>query len=229
MGVIAALCLAIPPKGWLPTGWKPPTLSKGTEASRDFTFGETARTPQFWALYAAYFCGAFAGLMVIGHIAGHGRDAGLLPMQAAMAVSMLALMNAITRIVTGIIADKVGSKILLVVYFILQAASMLALYPAGPSVIALAVVASFIGWNYGAMFTLFPATCLQYFGPTAQGSNYGLLFTAWGLAGFAGPYIGGLLKDFTGTYASPFIVAAIMLVIPVIIFILLKPPAKKSA
>ena len=78
------------------------------------------------------------------------------------------------------------------------------------------------------MFTLFPATCLQYFGPKAQGSNYGLLFSAWGLAGFAGPYVGGWLKDTSGTYYVPFIVGAVVVAISVIITATLKPPVKKA-
>ena len=93
MGIFSAFCLQNPPAGWKPQGWEPPSLplnSQATEkrslAVRDHTFPETIRTPQFWLLYMAYFCGCFAGLMVIGHIAGHGRDAGLEPMQAAFAV-----------------------------------------------------------------------------------------------------------------------------------------------
>jgi OFA family oxalate/formate antiporter-like MFS transporter len=78
------------------------------------------------------------------------------------------------------------------------------------------------------MFTLFPAACLAYFGPTAQGSNYGLLFTAWGFAGFAGPWVGGYLKDTTGTYYMPFIIGAIVVAVSVIISATLKPPATKD-
>jgi hypothetical protein len=33
------------------------------------------KRPQFWLLWVAYFCGSFAGLMVIGLIAKHGIDA----------------------------------------------------------------------------------------------------------------------------------------------------------
>ncbi|HVO85357.1 MAG TPA: MFS transporter, partial [Syntrophobacteria bacterium] len=99
----------------------------------------------------------------------------------------------------------------------------------GNNALMLWVVAALIGWNYGAMFTLFPATCLQYFGPTAQGSNYGLLFTAWGFAGFAGPWVGGWLKDVSGTYYIPFIVGAVVVAVSVLVIAITKPPAKISA
>ena len=93
---------------------------------------------------------------------------------------------------------------------------------------ALWAVAALIGWNYGSMLTLFPATCLQYFGPTAQGSNYGLLFTAWGFAGFAGPWMGGWLKDASGTYLAPFAIAGGMVALAVVILALIGAPEKKT-
>ncbi len=148
-------------------------------------------------------------------------------MLAAAAVSALAITNAAVRILIGAVADRVGTKLSLLIVFSLQAIAMALLYPAGPSAVLLGIIAGIIGWNYGAMFTLFPATCLQYYGPTAQGANYGLLFTAFGLAGFAGPLVGGLLKDVTGAYYVPFIAGASVVALSVLISLFLKPPPAK--
>ncbi len=230
MGLLSAACLSVPPKGWKPKGWTPPAPSADqgvVKETRDFTFSETIRTPQFWMLYVGYFCGAFAGLMVIGHIAGHGIDSGLQPMQAAMVVSTLAVFNAATRILIGYAADKFGAKASLVTIMAVQVAAMALLYPAGKDVVFLGVIAALIGWNYGAMFTLFPSTCLHYYGPTSQGANYGLLFTSFGFAGFVGPYVGGMLKDITKSYYVPFIVGAVVVAIAVLMIALVKAPAKK--
>jgi len=230
MGIISALCLSNPPAGWKPAGWKPrqPQSTKRHLVYRDYTFSEAIRTYQFWMLYLAYFCGCFAGLMVIGHVAGHGTDSGLTSMQAAMAVSALAIFNAVTRIIIGYIADRIGVKIALTIILVLQVAAMLLLYPAGADVMFLVIVAAIIGWNYGGLFTLFPSACLQYYGPTSQGANYGLLFTAFGLAGFCGPLVGGLLKDATGTYYIPFIAGALVVAVSVVATALSKPPARKE-
>ena len=254
MAVLAASCLQTPPPGYRPAGWNPPTATSGgapTESFRDFTYEETRRTPQFWLLWVAYFCGSFAGLMVIGLIAKHGIDAmslaykakeGLAPlaqvppaaakdiaMAAATAPSALAIFNAAVRIMIGPLADRIGTKKIFVTLFSLQVVAMLALFPAGKSVIPLAACASLIGWNYGAIFTLFPATLLQYYGPTNQGSNYGLLFTAWGIAGFCGPYLGGKLHAVTGSFLVPFSVSAVVLGVAAVILLLLKAPEKKRA
>jgi OFA family oxalate/formate antiporter-like MFS transporter len=230
MAIVAGLLVQNPPKGWLPAGYKPPAAPAGApKVTRDYTYEEAKGTPQFWLLYLAYFCGSFAGLMVIGHLAGHGRDRGLSPMEAATAVSALAFANAATRILSGWFVDKIGIKVYFACLFALQTAVMLLLYPSGGSVLMLGLCSAVIGWNYGAMFTLFPATCLQYYGPTAQGSNYGLLFTAWGFAGFAGPWVGGWLKDVSGAYYIPFIVGAAVVAVAVLVIALTKPPAKIAA
>jgi len=231
MGLISSFCLSNPPAGWKPPGWKPPAPSSSASAlstQGDYAFGEAIRTPQFWLLYVSYFCGAFAGLMVIGHIASHGLDSGLKSMQAAFAVSTLGIFNAVTRILIGVVADKVGTRVSFLVIFIAQVVAMALLFPVGSSAMLLAVIAALIGWNYGAMFTLFPATCLQYYGPTSQGANYGLLFTAFGLAGFCGPYVGGMLKDTTGTYYAPFLVGAAVVLVSVVISVIIKPPAARK-
>jgi OFA family oxalate/formate antiporter-like MFS transporter len=254
MAVIASLCLSNPPAGWKPAGWTPPAPKEGgaPKSYRDYTFNETIKTVQFWLLYLAYFAGSFAGLMVIGHIAFHGQlemtkvlaaAKGVLPeaipkdspelktiaMQASYAVSSLAAFNALVRVLIGAIADKVGTRVCFLFTFALQTLALIALFPAGKSYITLCLVAIVIGWNYGSMFTLFPATCLQYYGPTAQGSNYGLLFTSWGLAGFAGPFVAGILLDATKTYLAPFLVAAVVEAIGFLLLLIVRPPEKKHA
>lgn len=197
------------------------------DESRDYSHAETVRMPQFWELYAAFFAVTFAGILVIGHIAGHGIDCGLTAMQATTAVSALALTNSATRIISGFLADAVGFKKYFLVLCILQTACLLLLVPIGGNAWLLAATAACIGWNYGSVFTLFPAACVRYFGPTAQGSNYGLLFTSWGFAGFAGPWAGGLLKDVTGNYTLPFLTAAGASLVSAIIIARLKTPLPK--
>ncbi len=225
MAVLASLTLANPPAGWKPRGWNPQILQRGAAVLREYSFSATIRTAQFWLLYISYFFASFAGLVVIGHIAGHGLDSGLTAMQASFAVSALAVCNAVTRIVTGLFVDRLGTRALFLTYFGLQILALLALYAAGSVAWQLWVVAAVIGWNYGGMFTLYPATCLAFFGAKSQGTNYGLLFTAFGLAGFAGPYSGGILKDMTGSYWVPFALSAGMVGVAVVLMLIVRPPA----
>jgi len=254
MAIAAGFCLKNPPAGYKPAGWNPPVpAAGGPKATRDFTFNETIKTGAFWKLYFAYFAGSFAGLMVIGVMAAHGINVmtkeladslGIavdvlkktqpdkvkaIAMQAAVALSFFNASNALVRILIGAVADKVGTRICFLVLFTLQVAAMLLLFPGAKVFMLFCIVAIIIGWNYGAMFTLFPATCAQYFGATAQGSNYGLLFTSWGLAGFISNLLAGRMFDIFGTYMMSFTVGAVFVAAGVIVLFLTKPPVPKAA
>ena len=45
------------------------------------------------------------------------------------------------------------------------------------------------------------------------GVNYGLVFTAWGLAGIIGPLLAGWVVDTTGSYQISYLVCAGLLVV----------------
>lgn len=233
-GILAGLCLSVPPAGWKPAGWTPPEAAASTDdkpvkATRDYTYEETTKTGQFKMLYLAYFCGAFGGLMCLSFIAAVGIEGGLDPMAAALAVSAYAITNAASRPFIGVIADKIGIRASFLATFALQVVAMALITSVAGIQAALIFVAIVLGWNYGSMFTLFPAQLMNFFGASAQGSNYGLLFTSWGLAGFAGPFVGGYLADTTGTYAVPFYVAAAIMAVGLLVLAATKPPAKLEA
>jgi MFS transporter, OFA family, oxalate/formate antiporter len=237
MTLLCVLCLKVPPAGYKPAGWNPPAPKPGAAAAgRDFTHEESRSTSQFWMLYASYFCGSFAGLMVIGFLKPIGMeglkstftDPKVVNDYATYAISMLAFANAAVRVLIGAIIEKIGTKKCFISVFALQMLALVAMVPVSSSYILLYVVAIVIGWNYGSMFTLFPSSCLAYYGPTAQGSNYGLVFSAWGLAGFAGPFTGGWLRETSGGFTLPLAVAAVLVAISLFISITIKPPVKKS-
>jgi OFA family oxalate/formate antiporter-like MFS transporter len=77
MAILSSLTLGNPPRGWSTRGWDPPDLQSKGNILGDYTFAESIRTIQFWLLYISYFSASFGGLLVIGHIAGHGLDSGL--------------------------------------------------------------------------------------------------------------------------------------------------------
>lgn len=55
-----------------------------------------------------------------------------------------------------------------------------------------------------------------------------IVITAFGLAGFAGPYAGGFLKDVTGTYSVPFALSAGMVSISVFLSLIIKTPVRTA-
>jgi MFS transporter, OFA family, oxalate/formate antiporter len=63
---------------------------------------------------------------------------------------------------------------------------------------------------YGAQASVNPATVADFWGTRNAGTNFGLLFTAWGAAGIIGPTIGGVLFDRYKNYQAAFYVATVL-------------------
>ena len=75
------------------------------------------------------------------------------------------------------------------------------------------LLATFIGFNYGANLALFPSITKDLWGIKAYGVNYGILFTAWGVGGFALSKVSQMLVKSTGGMTASFTIAAVLLVI----------------
>ena len=64
-----------------------------------------------------------------------------------------------------------------------------------------------IGFAYGAIIAIYPAVIAKRFGEDGP-RLYGRVFTAWGFAGLAGPWLAGALFDATGGYRIALLIAA---------------------
>ncbi|MCX7678164.1 MAG: OFA family MFS transporter [Spirochaetes bacterium] len=202
----SSFCLKNPSCDW---NMEKQTNVKGVLPIRSYSLGEAVRVKQFWLLWAVYFLGSFSGLMVIDYIAGDEVEKCFF--------SWLAIANAISRILIGSIADKFGTRPVLSFVFAFQILSIMLFIPFREINWAFCILSALIGWNYGSMFTLFPTICMNHFGVKEHGSNYGLLFTSWGVAAFSGRFLGSFLWDVNNSHLIPFLVAVLMVIIALVI------------
>lgn len=188
------------------------------------TPGEIVRTPTFWLLWLTYFAGAGAGLMVISSISGMAKTT--MKDAAFIAVAVMAIGNAGGRVVAGVLSDKIGRQWTLMLVLVFQAILMFVAIPVikspdgAPFVIVL--LATFVGFNYGANLSLFPSYAKDLWGLKAFGMNYGILFTAWG----AGSMLSSLaqrLKASSGSFDSSFQTAGALLIAGAVLTLFIKP------
>ncbi len=201
-----------------PEGHAPKSAAKAsalTAKKVDKSWKEMLSTLQFYILWLMYFAGAAAGLTFISVAQDLGkRSLGEL---AFVAVAVLAVGNAGGRILAGMVSDKIGRQWTLFCAFIIQSLVVLALYFAATGaswgakwpIILLLVI--FIGANYGANLSLFPSVTKDYYGLKNFGLNYGFIFTAWGAAGMAMPWINGLVRDMGKPTLSYWIIIGMLL------------------
>lgn len=217
-----SLFLVNPPAGYKPVETQAKALSKkGSNA--EIPWNKIIKTMAFWKLWIIYFVGAGAGLMVISSVAGLAKKS--MGEMAFIAVGIMAIGNAGGRIITGVLSDKFGRNETILAVHIFQAILMLASIPLvggqHTSAIAIVLLATFIGFNYGANLALFPSIAKDLWGIKGYGVNYGLLFTAWGVGGFALSRISQMMNSMTGSMNSSFIVAAILLAISAMVTVTL--------
>lgn len=200
-------------------------------AASNVTPVEMLRQPLFYLLWIIYFIGAGAGLMVISSISGMAKTS--MGHLAFIAVAVMAIGNAGGRILAGMLSDRIGRRGTLFLVLLFQAVLMFAAIPVtgaqNMAGIVVVVVAALIGANYGANLALFPSYCKDLWGLKSFGINYGLLFTAWGLGGFALSALAQrLVAASQGSYRSSFITAGVLLLIGAGLTFLIKPPQPKA-
>jgi MFS family permease len=239
--LLGSMVMVNPPEGYQPAGWRPEQAAAAQAlGGAGFEPAQMLRTPQFYSVWLVFLSSAIAGLMVIYCIQLFGVDAlefrgvenALVVSGTAMA--WYAIFNGLGRILWGMISDRIGRKASIIAMSLLQGLIMLATYHGFINfglAFGLIAAASLIGFNYGGIFALFPAITADWFGNREVGRNYGWVFTAYGMAGIAGPLLAGVFKDAAsaGTspvgWMTPFLVAGIACLCGGLVMLFTQPPA----
>ncbi len=225
MTLIGAFLLKNPPAGYRPRNWTPITSSKVAATTYDFTVGEMLSTPTFYFMWIGYAFGCAAGLMVISQLVPFAKSVGIPSITlASLGLVVGAVGNASGRILSGWMSDHLGRINVLRLMIGVSMVAMPILYKVGGNVVALFVMLFVVYWCYGTQLTVNAATAADFWGTKNVGLNYGLLFTAWGVAGLLGGRIGGKLYDKYHNYQMAFYTAAVMALIALIAEFLAKRP-----
>lgn len=222
---LASCLLQNPPDGWVPDRLKQlninahrtPLISQGNG------FLEVIKTKKLWILWITFAFLTSSGLLIFGHIAAYIEEIGLELIYITYVVGVLSIFNALGRPLSGFICDKIGALKTMLIFFSIQGI-ILVLFPhiiTNASILFIAVAIS--GINFGAIFTLFPVIVGDYWGLKNMGTNYGIIYTAYGLGAILGPSMAAFVFDKTHNYNIAFYIASILVFIAVInVYILLK-------
>ena len=222
-----AQLLVNPPAGYV-AGGTPSGGAAPKPAAVSLAPSEVLKTPQFWLLWVIYFIGAGAGLMVISSVSGMAKKT--MGSSAFIAVAVMAVGNAGGRICAGLLSDKIGRRWTLMLVLLFQAVLMFIAIPVTSSTdgakFIIVLVATLIGFNYGANLALFPSFAKDLWGLKNFGMNYGVLFTAWGV-GSTMSSVAQRLKESSGSFNSSFITAGALLVVGAALTFFIKPPQSR--
>ena len=182
---------------------KPPVAKNAVT----FSILGAIKSISFWYLNLLWFWFSFCLSMVIVHIVPRAQDIGFMPLQAAAVLSILTAVSAVSRLVGGMVADRVDKRKLLAILTTTMALSMVWLAAADqPWMVYLFAV--IFGMAFGAGDPSVIAIVTDVFGIAKVGTMMGILMISWGLGSAAGPYLAGWVFDHVGSYGWAFITAA---------------------
>ncbi|QPF90343.1 OFA family MFS transporter [Bradyrhizobium commune] len=217
--MIGAFRYRLPPAGWRPDGWTPPSEKKSMISEHHVHLNNAHKTPQFWLIWWVLCLNVSAGIGVLGMaspilqeiFAGKliglpdvGFNALTTAQKAQIATiaagfgGLLSLFNIGGRFFWASMSDLMGRKNTYYTFFILG----IVLYALAPTfaamgskllfVLAIGIIVSM----YGGGFATVPAYLADMFGTQFVGAIHGRLLTAWSTAGIIGPVIVNYIREF---------------------------------
>jgi MFS family permease len=217
--MIGAFRYRIPPAGWRPEGWTPPSKANAMISQYNVHLKDAHKTPQFWLIWWVLCLNVSAGIGVIGMaspmlqeifagkliglpdvgfnqltVAQKATIAGI----AAGFTGLLSLFNIGGRFFWASLSDKIGRKNTYYTFFLLG----IALYALAPTFAAMGSKLLFVlGFGiilsmYGGGFATVPAYLADMFGTQFVGAIHGRLLTAWSTAGIIGPVVVNYIREF---------------------------------
>ncbi|ENM5742605.1 OFA family MFS transporter [Vibrio metoecus] len=212
-----------PPTGYIPAE---PKLKAGQEArvvakTANLSWKAMLKTPQFYALWLMYALAASVGLMIIGNITNIASVQANLP-NAVYLASILAIFNSGGRIAAGILSDKIGGVRTLLLAFLLQGANMV-LFASFDSEFTLIIGTAIAAIGYGTLLAVFPSITAEFYGLKNYGTNYGVLYTSWGIGGAIGAAVVGYSMTHGGGYTLAYTISAGMMAVCIVLALITKP------
>jgi MFS family permease len=167
---------------------------------------EALRRWRFWAFAIGVLAGAIPLHMVLIHQVAAVSDAGFSKELAALGLGLIGLFTAPAMILMGMLADRIGrqtsyaigSASLIIGIFLLMritdASQNLLLYLFPP----------FIAFGFSSRQSLYPTIAADLFHGRSFGAIIGAISLFIGAGAGIGPWLGGVIHDWTGSYREAF-------------------------
>jgi hypothetical protein len=171
--------------------------------------------------FTTAICGRFPGIANVLPVIEELTHAT--PYLAAKLYTGAAVANTAGRLSWGGVSDRIGHNRTYAALFGIQALAFVAMsnsHGLASLGLALTTILLCLGGGFGVM----PSFNTRYFGTAHLGANYGVLLTAWGCAGIAGPLMAAKVADVAGSFAHALNSVAVVLVAAIVLPALSRKP-----
>jgi len=138
------------------------------------------------------------------HIVAYCADLGYGPARGAEMLSLMLGMGVISRLVSGVVADRIGGLRTLMIGSFLQGVALF-LYALFDGLASLYVISALFGLFQGGIVPMYAVIVREFFPASKAGGTLGIVVMAT-LGGMAlGGWISGFIFDLTGSYRLAFV------------------------
>jgi predicted MFS family arabinose efflux permease len=192
----------------------------------DATFGVLGRamkTKVFWYLFATFFiCGFTTNGLVGTHLISFCADMGIAPVQAAGLIALMGVFDLVGTTASGWLTDRFDPRKLLFVYYALRGISLMVLPYTDFSVVSLSVFAVFYGLDWIATVPPTLRLANDAFGDRDAPVVFGWIAAGHQIGAASAAFMGGYLRQDTGSYLWAFVIAGFTGIIAAVISLLIK-------
>ena len=196
--LVSALFLARPPQGWVPPNWKEKEAkikARVKVSAVNLTPLQMLKQPSFYVIYLMMTMLAFGGLVVTAQLNPLAKTYHVDNVVVAwgmtalvLAITVDRLLNGLTRPFWGWVSDHIGRENAIFYSFVLEAICVFALLQLMSRPVWFVALSGLCFFAWGNIFSLFPAITGDLYGNKWATTNYGVVYTAKGLAALlAGP------------------------------------------
>jgi len=214
IGIVAAQWLRTPPQNYQVSGAATASAIAAQQTQRGYSPREMLQSPVFYLLFLMMSMMSTSGLMVVSNVGPFAEEFGVADMlvvgMAALPLSLTLsrVTNGLTRPFFGWVSDHIGREATMALAFLLEAVAILILFAFIDRPALFVVLTGLVFFGWGEIFSLFPSTLTDTFGPRYAATNYGFLYIAQGVGSILGGPAAAFLKQTTGSWTIVFIVVA---------------------
>jgi OFA family oxalate/formate antiporter-like MFS transporter len=213
-----------------------PVATAIPQSRRDYTLPQVIKSPPFWVMYAMFSLVGVGGLMAQAQIGPMAKDFNIdkvpvtilwLTLPAlTFALALDRVMNGVTRPIFGWISDQIGRENTMFIAFLLEGLAVYGLVSFAHDPLLFVILSGLVFFAWGEIYALFPAMCADLYGRKFATANYGLLYTAKGMAALMVP-LANLLPAGAESWKMVFMIAAVLDVLAALLALVALKPLRK--
>ncbi|AWQ06091.1 MFS transporter [Bordetella bronchiseptica] len=197
------------------------------------TFGalrRAARTRTFWYLFATFFvCGFTTNGLVGTHLIALCGDHGIAEVQAAGLLALMGIFDLVGTTASGWLTDRYDPRRLLFVYYSLRGLSLMYLPYSDFSFYSLSLFAIFFGLDWIATVPPTLRLTTEAFGDRDAPIVFGWIVAGHQLGAASAAWMGGVVRETTGSYLMAFVLAGSTGLIAAVIALMINRKPRPTA